>query len=88
MTQPAPVPPMDAANTLLTPGPAQLCLGLVQTSDGQRLALTVRTGSTTQTVFLTKDDADLWSENIRVAAGKMSRLIVASGSMKLPAMPG
>jgi len=87
MTQPALVPPMDQANALLAPTDAQLALGMVQTPQGQRMALTIRTASTTMTVFLARDDADVWAENIRVGAGQMSRLIVPSGPVRVPPPP-
>lgn len=82
MTQP--VPPMDAANALLAPTQAQLSLGMVQTTEGQRMALAIRTASTTLTVFLTRDDADKWAETIRIAAGQMSRLILPTGPVSVP----
>lgn len=78
-----PVPPVDQANALLAPTDAQLATGLVQTPQGQRMVLTVRTASTTVTLFLSRDDADVWAESIRVAAGQMSRLIVPSGALPL-----
>lgn len=77
-----PVPPFDTGNPLLGEQPANLTTALVQTPLGQRLALTVRTASTTATVFLAKADADTWAANIKATADQMSGagLIVAPGN--------
>lgn len=81
MTTPA--PPVDTGNTLLGETPAQLTTALIQTPAGQRLALTIRTPSTTLTVLLGKDDAATWAANIKGTADQMScsGLIVAKGSV-------
>jgi hypothetical protein len=78
MTTPAP-PLVDEGNALLAEAPAQCSTGLVQTPAGQRLALTVRTPSTTLTVLLGQADAKVWAANISTAAAQMSAagLIVA-----------
>ncbi len=78
------VPPYDPGNTLLGGTPAQLSCALVPTEAGQRLALTIRTVSTTQTVFLDRQDADLWASQIKAAASAMTGLILAGPG----AMPG
>ena len=74
--QPAPV---DAANGLLSEVPAQFTTALMQTPHGQRLALTIRTASTTLTVLLGAADARSWAGHITGAADQMSSagLIVA-----------
>jgi hypothetical protein len=41
---PAQPPPVDSGNQLLAETPAQLTVALVGTPDGQRMALTIRTG--------------------------------------------
>ena len=78
---PAAVPPLDPANQILAPGPAQLATGVVNTPEGQREVLTIRTGSTATTVFLARDDALAWAENIRSTAMGMSGLFVVSGGL-------
>jgi hypothetical protein len=80
MTQP--LPPIDPGNPLLDGGPARLTTSVVETADGQRLALTIRTASTTLTVFLNQDGARTWAANITGTAGRMSAagLIVAPGN--------
>lgn len=85
MTQPEP-PPVDTGNQLLGETPATLTTALMQTAGGQRLALTIRTPSTTLTVLLGKADADMWARNVSGTASAMSAsgLIVASGSVTPP----
>lgn len=75
------VPGFDTGNALLGETPAQLSTTVVETTGGQRLALTIRTPSTTLTVLLNGKDAGTWSQNISRAAGAMSKsgLIVANG---------
>ena len=67
--QPAPV---DTGNQLLAEGPAQLSAALMASPAGQRMALTIRTTSTTVTVLLSAADAKVWAATITGAAGKMS----------------
>jgi hypothetical protein len=78
MTAPTeqPVAPFDTANGLLADHGAQATCSVVPTSAGQRLALTVRTPSTTLTVFLAKQDAENWAQMISQAALNLSGLIV------------
>lgn len=54
------VPPVDAGNTLLGETPSVLSTAVMDTPGGQRLALTIRTPSTTLTVLLGRDDARSW----------------------------
>lgn len=79
MTTPAEVPAFDQGNSLLGETPAQLTVALIGTPLGQRLALTVRTPSTTLTVLLGGKDAQAWAANLTKAADSMSAsgLIVA-----------
>ena len=74
---------MDASNSLLGETSAQLSTALMQTPAGQRLALTIRTASTTLTVFLAAADAKVWGANVKAAADQMSTsgLIVAAPSL-------
>lgn len=82
MTQPA-QPPIDPGNQLLGETPAQLATALLETPAGQRLALTIRTPSTTLTVLLGAADAKLWAGVVRQGADGMSSsgLIVAAPGM-------
>jgi len=75
--QPAPV---DTGNGLLSETPAQVTTALMQTPHGQRLALTIRTASTTLTVLLAPADAKTWAAQIKAIADQMSAsgLIVAA----------
>lgn len=75
--------PFDINNPLLTEVPAQLTSTVVPTANGQRLAVTVRTGSTTLTVFLSREDATAWAENMATGARKVSGLIAAPPGMKI-----
>lgn len=86
MTTPQPQAPVDPANPLLTELPAQLVTALVDTPAGQRMALTIRTPSTTLTVFLSKLDAGTWAGNIKQTADSLSGsgLVVANGAAIQP----
>lgn len=79
MTTPS-QPPVDTGNGLLSETPAQLTASLMDTPRGQRMALTVRTASTTLTVLLGRDDAEQWGQLISTMAGQMSGLILAGVS--------
>jgi hypothetical protein len=73
--------PVDQANPLLSETPARLVTALLETPHGQRLALTIRTPSTTLTVLLQPGDAKTWAQLLTGAAAQMSQsgLIVANG---------
>lgn len=77
--------PFDTGNVLLTEQPARLITAVVDTPAGQRLAYTIRTPSTTVTVFLAKGDVENWAKQGADAAGKMSAagLTVAGPMMPL-----
>ena len=82
MTMPAQSPqPFDASNGLLGETPAQLTTALMQTPTGQRMALTIRTPSTTLTVLLQGADAKSWAATLTGAASQMSvsGLVIANG---------
>lgn len=70
----------DPSNALLGEGPAALSTALVETPQGQRLVLTIRTASTTLTVLLAAADAKEWATQIKAIADQMSAsgLIVAA----------
>lgn len=76
MTQPTP-PPVDPGNAMLAETPAQMTCALVDTPRGQRMAMTVRTASTTLTVLLARDDARAWGQQISNGSEQMSGLILA-----------
>lgn len=71
--------PFDAANPLLAEIPANMSTALVDTPNGQRMALTIRTASTTLTVLLGQEDARTWGGNISKTADRMSKagLVIA-----------
>lgn len=75
--------PIDMGNHLLGPGPAVLTTSMVPTTDGQRLALTIRTTSTTLTVLLDKNDVTAWLNQLQRDAARMggSTLVTASGPL-------
>ena len=90
MTAPQQVPAFDASNGLLAETPAQLTTALLDTPAGQRMALTIRTPSTTLTVLLDGGDAKTWGANISRTAGQMSGagLVVAAPAMPLNGKAG
>ena len=83
MTSPQPV---DAGNHLLAETPAQIVTALLDMPGGQRLALTVRTPSTTLTVLLGAADARTWADQLTREAAAMSGsgLVVANGMQRPP----
>ena len=70
----------DPSNTLLGEVPAGLSTALIETPQGQRLVLTIRTASTTLSVLLEAADGKAWGAQIRAVADQMSAsgLIVAA----------
>jgi hypothetical protein len=78
MTTPQ-VPPFDQGNGLLGETPAQMTTIVLDTPAGQRMALTIRTPSTTLTVLLAGKDAQEWAATLTRTADTMSAsgLIVA-----------
>lgn len=82
MTAPPQPMPFDQGNPLLGEGPAQLTTSLLPTPAGQRLALTIRTGSTTVTVLLSKEDGQNWGRHILATVNQMSKAgLVAAGAV-------
>lgn len=81
MTTP-PMPPVDTGNPMLSEVPASFQCTPVNGPGGQRLALTIRTQSTTLTVLLVKDDAARWRDVMTEAISKMSGLIVPNGTQR------
>ncbi len=82
MTMPQQPPPFDPGNQLLGEGPAQLTTALLPSPAGQRLALTIRTASTTVTVLLSKEDGQNWGRSILATVNQMSKSgLVVSGAV-------
>jgi hypothetical protein len=77
------IPAIDLGNGLLSEGPAQFTTAVVDTPRGQRLALTIRTPTTTLTILLIGRDARAWSEQFSRDAKLLSGsgLIVAGGTV-------
>lgn len=74
--RPADPPPFDMGNRYISEVPAECTTGLVKTPGGQRMALTIRTTSATVTVFLAKDVAERWRDQISAEISAMSGLIL------------
>lgn len=75
------VPLFDKGNNLLGELPAQLTTDVIDIPvGGQRLCLTIRTPTTTLTVFLTGADAKNWAKQLssEVAAMSSAGLIAAN----------
>ena len=64
--------PWDPANRLLKETDSQVLSEFVQTPDGGRVALTIRTSSTTTTVFLRKGNAITVADDINNKAGQIA----------------
>ncbi len=77
------IPLYDEGNKLLGELPAQLTTDVIDTIAGQRLALTIRTPTTTLTVFLRGADAKNWAKQLTSESAVMSDsgLIAANGKM-------
>ncbi len=76
-------PLFDEGNKLLGELPAQLSTDVIDTIAGQRLALTIRTPTTTLTIFLRGPDAKNWAKQLSSEAAVMSDsgLITANGKV-------
>lgn len=81
---------MDPGNALLAGGPAQLSMSEVMTTAGKLATLTIRTASTTLTVFLEREDLKQWADTLQSAADRMGGLTVirAGGSSDLVGVMG
>jgi hypothetical protein len=81
-----PQQPFDTGNPLLAAGPAQMTTALMDTPGGQRLAVTIRTASTTLTVLLSQEDARTWGSNITATSKQMSAAgLIVAGAGAVPA---
>lgn len=72
MTTPPQVPLIDAGNSLIAQVPAQLYTGSVTTPAGKIGVLTIRTSSTTLTVFLEADDLRNWVQLLTSLADQLT----------------
>ena len=72
-------PAVDLANPMLGPAPAMLDVANVTTPEGSQVVMTVRTSSSTTTVFLTKEQAEEWGRILNRSAAQLSGLIVPGG---------
>lgn len=70
--------PVDEGNPILATGPALLSTSFIDLPGGagKRLVATIRTSSTTCTVFLDADQAHQWAFTFGSQAAKMPRLVV------------
>lgn len=91
MTTPAPempqmpqMPPVDRGNAILGETPAVMAVTPANTPAGPRLLLTIRTPSTTLTIFLDRDNALAWARHLRNTAQGTSPLIVPNGVIGNP----
>ena len=77
------IPLYDEGNKLLGELPAQLTTDVIDTVAGQRLVLTIRTPTTTLTVFLRGADAKNWAKQLTSESVVMSDsgLIAANGKV-------
>ena len=85
------VPAADPGNQFLSEGPSSLSSTVINTPNGQRLMLTVRTGSTTLTVFLEKQMGESWVKVISDGVTQMSSLVLGHdrvGPFKAPFTEG
>lgn len=62
----------DTANTLLQPSPAALLTGTIDTQQGQYAIITIRTASTTLSIFLDKKDVQAWAGQLHGLAAQMT----------------
>jgi len=68
--------PWDPANSLLREEQCQVTAQSTDTPVGPRVALTIRTASTTVTVFLAKGNALMAADKIREEAGRLPGLSI------------
>ena len=68
--------PFDTGNPLLDEVPAELTTAVMNGPAGQKVAVTVRTASTTLTLLLPKDTAEKWRDQLSTTIGSMSGLIL------------
>ena len=88
MTQASP-PPVDPGNPLLGPTATTMQMAIMETPQGQRLALTIRTPASTTTVFLNGEEARNWAAGLTRMASMLSAsgLIVANGHPRVSGDP-
>ena len=84
----SPITPVDLGNDLLGEEPAKMLTSIVETPHGKRCALTIRTASTTLTVFLPKANVDDWAQNLQKTGDAMTGLVVVRGDAVPAVMTG
>lgn len=70
--------PYDTGNRLLSEGPTEITFATVQTRQGQRLAVTFRTPSTTFTTFFNRNSGLAAGQKIVEESSTLTSLIVAT----------
>lgn len=76
---------VDAGNHLLAAGECMLFTGLATTPAGQRMVMTIRTPSTTLTLFLDESEAGTWGRQITRDAARMSKTgLIVAGPVTTP----
>ncbi len=85
MTTPQDIP-ADVGNTLLSQGPAQLHTGSVKAGIKKFGVVTVRTASTTLTVFLDADNLRQWANLLNGLAEEVNRNLVTASSADVAAV--
>jgi hypothetical protein len=78
-------PLVDAGNRFLGEYPAEMVTGKVQGPNGERLAMTIRSGPATVTVMLSRDAAMAWAAQLEAGATTLSTLVMPAGP--LPPFP-
>lgn len=86
MTAAVQAPPIDVGNQLLGGVPAQLTVSEQMTPSGKAAALTIRTPSTTLTVFLAREELADWAGTMQRTADQMGGLMLI-GAGALPTVP-
>jgi hypothetical protein len=79
-------PLVDAGNQFLGEYPAELVTGKVQGPQGERLAMTIRSGPATVTVMLGRDAAMAWAAQLEAGAASLTTLVMPAG-VSFPAFP-
>lgn len=78
----------DPLNDLLGPTPAHLATSVIDTPKGMLALATIRTPSTTLTVFLTPADLQAWTDNLGHTLQKAKSLLTVVSGRKVPGANG
>lgn len=84
MTTPEPTP-YDTSNALLAAGPAILTMSEVMTTTGKLGVATIRTQSTTLSVFLPREDMQAWADAFQKQANQLTGLLLVPPGATLSA---